>query len=607
MDNAIQVSHLKLGDFSLDLNRGVLLRGDEIIPLRPKSYLVLLHLAKNPQRLVSKQELMDKVWTNVVVTDDSLTQCITDIRKALSDHSKTLIRTVPRRGFILDLPVEAGDAGVSGKRWRLRTAPVITMLFVITTIVWVLTPRGSQTPPEDLVLISVLALESDSKNLRLGARLLAESLRLRLDEIPGVSLRSFESDMFAEPAAMLERAEEMQIDWVLTGSIDTVFGSKNDKVTLELWDVDRRSAHSLGIFSIPIGADVSSTREFVMQRDLIVTRALTRLPGHMVDSSKTHKFPSRLSDFEIYAKTMVALEKERCNPTLAPAMKPVVSRTPDFMRGWMAIAWSHWVDFWACGLGDESLEHAIVASDRVLELEPNYPQAIKVKTSALAAQGNVTTARTVAKSATRESPERAANWATLSYLLNYSGEIDESLKAIEYALELDPLVLIAETGETPNVFLYANEWDRYLQHQPPFDAPFFNFQRAYAHYRLGNLDDSLRIIEATIKHTPSDLYARFAAALKALIENEPEKARQTLLVISRQREQANQTDGETTYRQATMLRLAGANKLAVDNLWTAYHQNFVCPECVRRDPIWKGLLDDTELIRWLEVAESASP
>jgi pimeloyl-ACP methyl ester carboxylesterase len=86
--------------FTLDLQRCALLRGQEEIRLRPKSLDVLRYLAEHPGRLVSKEQLIQAIWPGVAVTDDSLVQCIRDVRKALSDDPHRIIRTVPRRGYL---------------------------------------------------------------------------------------------------------------------------------------------------------------------------------------------------------------------------------------------------------------------------------------------------------------------------------------------------------------------------------------------------------------------------------------------------------------------------------------------------------------------------
>jgi formylglycine-generating enzyme required for sulfatase activity len=91
--------------FSLDLARGCLRAGDQDIELRPKTFEVLKFLATNAGRLVSKQELYDAVWPNVIVSDDSIAQCIRELRQRLGDDDHSLIKTVSRRGYLLDTAV----------------------------------------------------------------------------------------------------------------------------------------------------------------------------------------------------------------------------------------------------------------------------------------------------------------------------------------------------------------------------------------------------------------------------------------------------------------------------------------------------------------------
>src|SRR5215470_4036312 len=98
--------------FALDLARGCLRVGDEEIDLRPKTFEVLHYLALNAGRLVSKRELFEAVWPNLSVCDDSLVQCIRELRQKLGDDDRRLIKTVSRRGYLL-------DATVSGQALQL--------------------------------------------------------------------------------------------------------------------------------------------------------------------------------------------------------------------------------------------------------------------------------------------------------------------------------------------------------------------------------------------------------------------------------------------------------------------------------------------------------
>lgn len=97
-----------LNGVEFDLGGGLLRNASgEDIPLRPQSLAVLRHLVINANRVVTKDELLDVVWQGIAVTENSLSQCISEIRKALGDDGQTILKTVARRGYRLVLDVEA--------------------------------------------------------------------------------------------------------------------------------------------------------------------------------------------------------------------------------------------------------------------------------------------------------------------------------------------------------------------------------------------------------------------------------------------------------------------------------------------------------------------
>jgi Tol biopolymer transport system component/DNA-binding winged helix-turn-helix (wHTH) protein len=93
------------GDFTLDIDRRVLRRGNEEVPLRPKSLDVLIHLVDHHGHVVTKAALMEAVWGDTAITENSLPQCLVEIRRALHDDSQQMIRTVSRRGYLFAAPV----------------------------------------------------------------------------------------------------------------------------------------------------------------------------------------------------------------------------------------------------------------------------------------------------------------------------------------------------------------------------------------------------------------------------------------------------------------------------------------------------------------------
>ncbi|PVV22355.1 MAG: hypothetical protein B6D78_05230 [gamma proteobacterium symbiont of Ctena orbiculata] len=94
--------------FHPELNR--LRDGNSVIHLEPKAALALMLLVERAGVPVTRQELLDSVWKDVVVSDDALTQVIIKLRKALGDSSRDphYIKTIPKRGYCLLADVQTG-------------------------------------------------------------------------------------------------------------------------------------------------------------------------------------------------------------------------------------------------------------------------------------------------------------------------------------------------------------------------------------------------------------------------------------------------------------------------------------------------------------------
>jgi DNA-binding winged helix-turn-helix (wHTH) protein len=112
--------------FTPDLMRGVLPAedGSELL-LRPKSFTMLHHFVANAWRLVDRDELMQAVWPGVFVSDDSIAQCITEIRRALGGNGQHLLRAIPRRGYRLAVPVSTPASAEATVAPENSTAPAL--------------------------------------------------------------------------------------------------------------------------------------------------------------------------------------------------------------------------------------------------------------------------------------------------------------------------------------------------------------------------------------------------------------------------------------------------------------------------------------------------
>jgi TolB-like protein len=246
----------KVYDFEryvLDLRRGCLLSADREVELRPKSFHVLEYLVENAGRLVAKEELIKAVWPNVVVTDESVTRCVSEVRSALDDSEQQVIRTVPRRGYVLTARVSA------------RAPDQKTLL------------AGDGRRPS-IVVLPFADLTGDA-----GQRYLADAITEGLT----VYLSRIRDSFVTRSTACLHQADgfdvrrigrELGVRYVLQGTVQRT--ATRVRVTARLLDV----ASGAHVWANQF--DVDSSDLFQMQ-DLIVTRLARALQIELAEAEAT--------------------------------------------------------------------------------------------------------------------------------------------------------------------------------------------------------------------------------------------------------------------------------------------------------------------------------
>src|SRR5437867_10019836 len=137
-------NRLRIGDWTVEPDLNQLSTQGRAVKVEPKAMAVLVHLADRPGRVVDREALLSRVWPGVVVGDDSLTQVVIKLRKALGDDPDrpTYIQTVTKRGYRLVAPVlrPGGTAAPAirrrphGVRWIAGAAALA--LLVATGLWW---------------------------------------------------------------------------------------------------------------------------------------------------------------------------------------------------------------------------------------------------------------------------------------------------------------------------------------------------------------------------------------------------------------------------------------------------------------------------------------
>src|SRR5210317_686393 len=199
----------RFGDTSVDTLRAEIRRSGERVPLRRKSFDVLVYLLQRPRRVVTKAELLDAVWGDRIVTEGSLKGCLMEVRASIGDHERKLIRTVPRRGYMLEAPFKR-ETLAADQRTSLLVAP-----------------------------IKDRSVAGDGAYIADG---LTEEIIVELSKIQSFRVISRASAMRLKGAGetLKDTARELGVDFVLDGSIHRA-GDKL-RVTLQLSHLDSDDA-----------------------------------------------------------------------------------------------------------------------------------------------------------------------------------------------------------------------------------------------------------------------------------------------------------------------------------------------------------------------------
>jgi eukaryotic-like serine/threonine-protein kinase len=144
------MSHLyRFGPYELDPQRRTLYCDKSRVPLTPKAFDVLLFLAQNPNRLITKDELLKAVWGDTFVEEANLTQYISHLRKALADNSEDtrLIVTIARKGYQFTPRVTVAEAADIAEHATLRGAAAETSKTDARPVEFPTREKATKSPP----------------------------------------------------------------------------------------------------------------------------------------------------------------------------------------------------------------------------------------------------------------------------------------------------------------------------------------------------------------------------------------------------------------------------------------------------------------------------
>ncbi len=405
----------RFGSFELDSAERRLIRGGRELHLQPKTFDTLVFLVENRGRLVAKDDLMDHLWPDQVVTEHSLTRSIREVRKALGDRpaQSEYVETVPKSGyrFVADVseiregPADTGHflAGGPRKSRQAWIAAAIVVLLVGITI-WLGWQRPAPSGQAGTPVLAILPFGNltDESDNDLVMRGVVEDVRARLATSGQLALTSgVSAGALQSLDPQHDRWPELlEADWLLSGQMDSA--AKYQFVTLELtsategvaWEeeIRIRSGDLIGVAE-KIARKVAQTLELNLPA---APRYLTMAAD--VDSINAHHT-------YLMARGLLAQRNPANVARAVQLLHEVLELKPDHADALAALGIAYI-------LSPDQYYPIGVAGERANEL---FDQAIDIN------------------------PELALAWAGKALLvLVRDGDLDEQRRYIERALELNP-------------------------------------------------------------------------------------------------------------------------------------------------------------------------
>lgn len=246
-------ARLRIGKWEVEPRRNLISCVDGAVRLEPKVIELLVHLARRPGEVISRNDLLAAVWPNVVVNDETLTQAINKLRRSLGDdaHVPTYIETVSKRGYRLVAPVAPAPASAPGslipqrrRHWPWLAALMaggVALVLLLVNARWPIAVDDFPGARDPLPIVAVLPLanQSGDPGRDYFCDGVTEDIIGALGRFSGlrvISRSSVEQYKDSAPSAKVIR-DALGARYVVTGSIRESGGEL--RVGVELSDAER--------------------------------------------------------------------------------------------------------------------------------------------------------------------------------------------------------------------------------------------------------------------------------------------------------------------------------------------------------------------------------
>ena len=486
----------------LDVDQRELRRGTEPIALEPLAFDLLAYLVSNRDRVVSKDNLLDQVWSGRIVSESALASRIAAVRRAIGDSGETqrLIRTVSRKGFRFVGDVIVDDMAVA----RTDVSPGQDAEILLHD-----TPATGSFAPPDKPSIAVLAfvnMSSDPEQEYFSDGMADDIItELSQDRSLFVIARNSSFTYKGRTVDVKLIASELGIRYILEGST-----RRNDgqiRVNARLIDVPAgdhiwAQSYDRGVEDV-----------FAVQGEIAndVVRAILPAVANAERQRAMRKAPESLSAWEAWQRALWHWSGGDLTNS-RDFLERAVALDPSFAPPHAMLAWLYLSEA-TIGVGPplaEMLEQAQSAARTAIQLDHDSAIAHAMLAWVLDHQGNGGSALEEAETAINLNPNDPQGHLIKGHVLMLSGRPDAAREPLNTALRLDPRGPIAAVVmlKLTTCSYFERDYEaadsaarRVIRAWPDFPRPYLVHAAVLG--QLGRSGDARKALEAAIAASPS--------------------------------------------------------------------------------------------------------
>jgi DNA-binding winged helix-turn-helix (wHTH) protein/TolB-like protein len=610
------------GEFEIDPVERTCTRLGTPVPLTAKAFDVLLAFVENPNRLLGKDELMERVWHDEFVEEGNLARNVSTLRKALGDTGKEhkYIKTIQGRGyrFVGDVSRNGPDATADStygtaaqieepekpsekrkqsRRWILAIAVVAILL----TVAWVGTERYL-TPSQQIRTIAILPLKRlDGGDNYLGIGI-ADAVIRRISQSRQLTIRPTSSILRYANSDVdtLAAARELNTDAVLEGNVQS--SGDRLRVSVNLLRTSDGTSIWADNFDMP-AADIFAIQDRVAQQ---VAAKLELHTDNVQTAGVPGKFPANSAAYEYYIKGIFSLDQRGSEEEAMPQMqttidllKKSIEADPNYALAHAQLAWAY---VWTSQLiepanpkwADNARQEMVLAD----QLDPNLAETHQARAMlAWSKWGNFEYDVAIRELRIAQQLNPSTNHGEVVGIIGHLGLEEESARELSKALEIDPTSRSLKDLTTILPFLRGDA-DAWLASRQSKPRNYVLFEPWY-YLRKGDLDTAKRAIDERMPKGQEYPDFLMIQALYLALKGEHQDAASRIPAILSKVDEYDLQRHHITYHAACVYALAGDSGDAVRWLSETAATGFPNYPLFARDPFLDRIRQSPEFIQFL--------